>query len=382
MNEKEIKNLADSIEKGTNPVDVAGYGRENTHQGYLTWLLNTWRWKDARKAIDLLIDSASITWPKENDRFRMISENWKRNFPEHFWCEFERGIGDKRVDLLICTNSGNNMNLPIELKTDTKLKKTQLNDYSSNRENELGLVFLLGSSAIRDDYQVDATEVNGCFGCLTVEDILSSWQDLYRNMPQRGKEWYDSLQNERLRLNCAIEIENYDRSKCDSEVFGSWKYGYRSERHLVYSKMNSVKNVLHENKNKELTKWILYDGVRNTVLNLRESKYSWKDIPNIEKTRYYWEFNDYKLTLKVEYTGAQGDGENKEILSWIKEKKDGINEKEWSWPDGVTPSRPRKSEGTWISVFHWKLTFDSAQSVADKAVKIIELVENSKVLDS
>ena len=386
MKEKEIKELATCIEKGTNPVEVAEYGRESTHKGYLTWLLNSGRWgnkKDARKAIDLLVGSASITWPKEDDRYREIAENWKTNFPETFWCHYERKIGaNSKVDLLLCTNPEDNMNLPIELKTDTKLSKTQLNNYSSNRENELGLVFLLGSSAVREDYQNDPTEINGCFGILTVEDILSSWQNLYHSIPQPGRDWYDSLKNEVLRLNCAFEIENYDISISDSKDFEWWKYGYRSPKHLYYSKLNSVRKVLHDNKNNKLTKWILYDGGHNTVLNLRESKHSWKDIPNLGKSRYYWEFINEKLALKVEYTGEQSDDAFRGTKSWISGKKDSLNKTEWSWPDGVTPSRPRARAGTWISVFHWKLTFDSAELVANQAVKIIELVENSKILDN
>ena len=121
MNEEEFKKLAICIEKGTNPVEVAGYGRESTHKGYLTWLLNSEHWNDARKAIHLLVDSASITWPKENDRYRKIAENWKNKSPKKFQCEYECRIGDKnsKVDLLLCPNNGNNVNLPIELKTDT-----------------------------------------------------------------------------------------------------------------------------------------------------------------------------------------------------------------------------------------------------------------------
>ena len=385
MKEREIKELATCIEKGANPVEVAEYGRESTHKGYLTWLLNSGRWgdkKDARKAIDLLVDSASIKWPKENDRYQESTENWKRNFPKNFWCQYERKIGaNSKVDLLLCTNPGDNMNLPIELKTDTKLSKTQLNNYSSNRENELGLVFLLGSSAVREDYQNDPTEVNGCFGILTVEDILSSWQNLYHSMPQPGKDWYDSLKNEAIRLNCAFEIENYDSSICDSNDFEWWKYGYRTPKHLYYSKLNSVRNVLHDNKNREVTEWRLYDTPGNTVLNLKNSNYSWKDIPNLGKNQYYWEFNDYIFTLKVIYEEEYG---NEKIIEWVGKKQDSLKQG-WNWPDGVTlrpPRKPRSDAKRYVSVLRWNLTFDSAQSVADQAVKVIELLANSKILDN
>lgn len=225
------------------------------------------------------------------------------------------------MDLFLRSEKGNGLGLPIELKTDTKLRKTQLNDYSSNREDELGLVFLLGSTAVRDDYHNETTNINGCFGILTVEDILSSWKNLFHSMPQQGKNWYDSLRNEALRLNRAFEIEKYEISITGGKD-ADWrkKYGYRGnnyEKHLYFSKLNSVRKVLCD-KNNELTKWNLYDGGRNTVLNLKETKYSWKDVPNLGKNQYYWEFNDNDFTLKVRYEEKFGDNK---IIEWIVKKQ-------------------------------------------------------------
>ena len=376
-----IKNLATCIEKGTNPVEVAGYGRESTHKGYLTWLLNTGHWKDDRKAIDLLIDWPSTKCPEDNDSYQKFAGQWKQNFPSEFWCGFEYPIGNRRrVDLILKSGNGNNLGPPIELKTDGHLGTGQLDTLSSF--SKFGLVFLLDSSSIRCDSFHEPSDKIECWKWITINDIRTAWESLYDSMPQPGKDWYGSLKNEALRLNCAFKIENYDRDMYDSKEFGWWKYGYRNLDHLYFSKLNSVREVLHDDKNNELTKWSLYDGGHNAVLNLRECKHSWKDIPNLGKSRYYWEFNDDKLALKVEYTGDKSEDAFRGTKSWISGKKDSLNQTEWSWPDGVTPSRPRARAGTWISVFHWKLTLDSAESVADQVVKIIELVENSKILDN
>lgn len=379
MNEKEIKNLADCIEKGTNPVEVAGHGRGSTHKGYLTWLLNSGHWSNAPKAIELLVDSPSITCSQENDRYQEIALNWKSNFTGPFWCEYERRIGDRnsRVDLLLCTNNENDMDLPIELKVDDDLEYSQLEKYSSGREDELGLVFLLGSSSVRDDSYHNI----GCWKWITVNEILAAWECLYDSMPPRGREWYNSLQNEALRLNCAFEIENYDRSICNNDNFEMWKYGFRGEKHLNFSKLSSVKNVLYNNRNKEVSEWELYDTRNNTVLNLKSKTYPWKNIPNLGENKYYWEFNDDKFVLKVEYEKERGDNG---IREWIGRKQDSFKEG-WSWPDGVTllpPRRPKSNTKWHISVLRWELTFDSAKSVADQAIKIIESVSNSKVLDN
>ena len=67
-----------------------------------------------------------------------------------------------------------------------------------------------------------------------------------------------------------------------------------------------------------------------------------------------------------------------------REKQDSLKQG-WNWPDGVTlrpPRKPRSDAKRYVSVLRWNLTFDSAQSVADQAVKVIELLANSKILDN
>ena len=380
MNEEEFKKLAICIDKGTNPVEVAGYGRESTHKGYLTWLLNTGHWKDARKAIDLLIDWPSTKCPEDNDSYQKFAGQWKQSFPSDFWCGFEYPIGNRRrVDLILKSGNGNNLGPPIELKTDGHLGTGQLDTLSSF--SKFGLVFLLGSSAVRCDSFHEPSDKIECWKWITISDIRTAWEGLYDSMPQPGKDWYESLKNEALRLNCAFEIENFDRGMYDSKEFGWWKYGYHSEKHLYYSRLHSVEEFL--NVNGKFGKWALYDGGYNTVLNLNyrreKSEYSWIRVPGREDN-YYWEFNDNKFVLKVQYAKEYGDDG---IKTWIKEKKLLIKESDIDWPGGVIPNSPQSRGGKWyISVFQWILPFDSAQSVADHAVKIIELVDNSKILDN
>ena len=271
------------------------------------------------------------------------------------------------------------MGPPIELKTDGHLGTGQLDTLSSF--SKFGLVFLLGSSAVRCDSFHEPSDKIECWKWITISDIRNAWDSLYDSMPQPGKDWYDSLKNEALRLNCAFEIENFDSSICDSNDFEWWKYGYRNLDHLYFSKLNSVREVLHDDKNNELTKWSLCDGGHNAVLNLRESKHSWKDIPNLGKNQYYWEFNNDDFTLKVQYENECGDDKIKE---WIVKKQDSLKQRQ-NWPDGVTlkqTSKPRSNANWYVSILRWNLTFDSAESVAEQAVKIIELVGNSKILNN
>ena len=141
-----LSEIRNRIDKGCNPVEVAGYGREGTHKGYLTWLLNTWRWPGARDGLRRLVERAQ--WP--SDSRREHATQWVHSFPREFWCEYERRFGSGKIDLLVQAENG--ANLPIELKTDSVADEDQLARMSSDPGNfPFGLILCLGSTAVRDD---------------------------------------------------------------------------------------------------------------------------------------------------------------------------------------------------------------------------------------
>ena len=277
-----LEEVACRLDAGSNPVEVAGYGRESTHKGYLTWLLNTSRWSEAKEGLCRLVEAAD--WPGSSSRRRSATE-WVRKFPEDFWSEYERRIGRKKVDLMVTAghDDSSQKSLPIELKTDNVVAESQLSEMSINPEQDIGLVLLLGTSAVRDD---SIPKERGCFAPVTVDRILTAWEGLEASLPPVGHHWLEALRYENLRLNNAFGLSSKQRET----------YGYRSEKHLFYALLNSVKEILNENNSKGC--WSLYDGGHNTVLNLKP----WKSVAD-GNACVYWEFNDNKLCLKVAQCG-------------------------------------------------------------------------------
>jgi len=116
---EELARLVDTAE--ANPVEVAGYGREATHKGYLSWSLNTWHWPGAKRFLHGLVRDGGL-----------ISQSDELTKVKYFWTEYERNFGSRKVDLLIMgeTRSGKDLKLPIELKTDSQVSKEQMEGFA------------------------------------------------------------------------------------------------------------------------------------------------------------------------------------------------------------------------------------------------------------
>ncbi len=262
MSELTLQQVMDRIHNGSNPVEVAGYGRESTHKGYLTWLLHTAHWESAAQALVRLVEAALPVWP---DRHRASAHQWIQRCPDAVYSLFERRVGKGKVDLLVRAGNGDDRELlPIELKTDSKVRKGQLTKMSTENSPPIGLVLLLGSSAVRDDI-LPEIEDRGRFAPLTFLQIIDAWQDF--EMPRPGAAWLEALKHEQTRFTRAFEIGT-DQPR----------WAYRSDKHLFYALLASVKREL-ENQYSEFGSWRLYDGGWNTVLNLdSDNGWSWNPV--------------------------------------------------------------------------------------------------------
>lgn len=334
------------LNRGCNPVEVAGYGRESTHKGYLTWLLNTSHWPKAKEGLIRLVEIVGHDWP--DDCAGRTSE-WIQQCPDAFYCEYERKVGGGKVDLLVKAEDDSDL-LPIELKTDSIVGQDQLSKMSVDPNLKIGLVLLLGSSAVRDD-SIPERPQQGCFAPLTIDNILAAWKTI--DMPKAGRDWLEALQHEQLRLNNAFDLNSEKR-----------EYAYRDSKHMFYALLNSVKKVLNE-EYPNIGTWQLYDGGYNTVLNLE----SWKKVARGNASAY-WEFNDCELVLKVEQCGE----ENLTRL-WVQEIQSKIQNLQLQ--RGIEARKPKKAKAgsTWISVWWWCLPFDSARGVAQHSVDIIQQIQ-------
>ena len=351
MAELTLSKVKDRLDKGCNPVEVAGYGREATHKGYLTWLLNTWHWSGAREGLKRLVKEAK--WPS-GSRCE-DAENW-HNFPKEFWCEYERRVGNGNVDLLVRAECGSK--LPIELKTDSVARDGQLKKMSSDQENyPFGLILCLGSSAVRDD-RVDKY---GCFALVTLDTILDGWKDLISSMPRPGRDWIESLRHEQLRLTNAFDLTPDQRKRW-------WDYGYRTDKHLSYALLSSVRKTLND-KHDDLGTWELYDGSYNTVLNLVHDDWSWRSVAG-GNAEFYWEFNNENLFLKIH---PCEDRDEQIAREWVEETKEKVREGYPGFKEGIRARKVGKERPQSISVVKWELKddFSTAHCVADRAVDII-----------
>ena len=345
-------------------MELAGYGRESTHKGYLTWLLNTWHWSKAREGLISLVEAAGDGWPDDGRgkaEWIQKATDWIQQCPKEFYCEYERRVGRGKVDLLVKAGNGGTYDLPIELKTGGATSESQLRRMSVDRKHGIGLVLRLGSSAVRDDGMPENQANWGCFAPLTVSNILDVWEEMKGDMPQAGRDWLEALEHERLRLNGAFDLSSEDR-----------EHVYRNRKHMFYALLHSVRKVLHDEHDK-LGAWRLYDGGYNTVLNLRgDSEWSWNKVAG-SNAEAYWEFNDCNLVLKVKQCGVD------EITrDWIEKTQKKIQN--LKLPCMVKSKKPKKARAgsKWISVWRWDLPFDTAHDVAERSVEIIR--ETSKSL--
>ncbi|MBM4321669.1 MAG: hypothetical protein FJ125_17440 [Deltaproteobacteria bacterium] len=347
--------IADRIRRGTNPVEVAGYGYESTHKGYLAWLLNSGHWTGAQEAMARLLRAAD--WP-ESERPQV--ERFVSALLPPFWCWTEKKVGAAKSDLLLASGTnGTGPKLAIELKVDSPPGSKQFPKMSEGlgKEADLGLALLLGTSAIRDDYLHCGGY--GRFGTLTALAILQTWEGLA--LPAPGQAWCEALTHEQQRLEGAYTLPGALQSVW-------WNAGYRSLRHMMYAKLHAVRGALEATA--ICKPWHLYDGGFNTVLCLHgDSRRSW--LPVAKNVLAFWEWNDDRLVLKVEAK----DGQSREMARrWLTAFQRRAGQVNCGVPQKTLP-RAAHSGSTWISVQSWAPRFENPRVAADDAVAVIEAFE-------
>lgn len=349
-----MRNIKDCLDIGCNHVELAGYGRESTHKGYLTWLLNTTHWPDARNFLYELIQQADGN----------LADEWLNNFPIDFWCEYERRVGNGKVDLIVTSDQDDlNSQLPIELKTDRVVTPAQLENMHV-ADLRLGLVFLLGSSAVRDD---NATaDQAGAFKIIPLDQILSTLEYFESSLPSPGKDWLNALRHEKLRLNIGFQLTDEQR-----ECY--WKYGYRSDKHHYFALLKSLRD--EENLKGD---WYLEDGGHNTAMYLNK-EFTRTDF--VAETYVYWEFNDNNLCLKIKMPDR--DEHREEMRNWIINTQTEIDElwgryscTEVNQVRGIVKKRrypPRRdSKATWVRIMGWICELDTSRNVAARVISVIK----------
>ena len=356
----DFQTLQRRLHEGKNPVELAGYGRESTHKGYLTWMLDTGRWRQAREAIQRLVH---VAWTRKHRPRTLTADGgpqawWEApeppTVPASFWTEFERPLGKRKVDLMIMTNDGGTKKVwgALELKTDSPPGKNQFVKMSKCLEGKPALVINLGSMSVRDDGSHTGGYAD--FAVIRPRDILEAWTPL--DKPTPVAQWLEALAHEVWRLENAFHLTRAERKSW-------WIWGYRSPKHLHYALLQAVRENLHR-RHPDIGTWQLFDGGHNTVLNLQRCPYSWialKDHPGLTA---YWEFNDRRLMLKV-----KREEDPTKTRAWIRTWQNTAKRQPCRWPMEL-PGALRAS-ATWISVMTWEVPDDSPDEMADAAVAVI-----------
>ncbi|MXX06071.1 MAG: hypothetical protein F4Z71_04850 [Gammaproteobacteria bacterium] len=345
MNSLDAKILKQRLAQGCNPVDIAGYGRESTHKGYLTWILNSEHWHLAGTAVLRLLE---VALKKKCEKQCKREELWLKLKPNEVRTDYEKKIGSGKVDLLVRAVGSETDCLPIELKTDGKATKDQITKLSKKGAPEIGLILLLGTSAIRDDCMPND---KGNFVPLTISEILDAWSEF--DLPQAATDWLNALTHENFRLENAFSM----RSEKLEEV------GYRDSNHRYFALLHSVQEELNERRKE----WRLYWGGYNPVLNWKIDG-KWLSVAK-GNAEVFWEFNNNKLVLKVWRRGDESITKN-----WITDKQHKLSG--LKFPEKPKKFRSARTGSTWISVMGWAdIPFDCARQVAEYALQIIDIAQ-------
>jgi len=332
-----------------NPVNIAGYGRESTHKGYLSWVFSTEHNKEL--AVNL-IQALSNAFTQSNG----LSDY------THADCYFEQQIGNRKVDLLVKLRSESSSKsqflLPIELKTDSgpsgeKQFQDMSSQISANPDYLGGLVFCLGSSCVQN-YKW------GKFQILGPDKILSYWKKFYDEGPDFLKDWLEMLAVEIGRKELAVEV--YKLCKKDWGAF--WGFGYRNYKHLMYYVYAKIRESLHSN-NKSRT-WEIYDGGYNAVMNLKSGSESWQDIPEINGLRWFFEFNDDRFCLKLE----QNSDDLKVVSDWANKCVSTLKAYKSNQP--IRTKNRRTWKKGWPLLGDWNVDFSDFANLENQIDDIIE----------
>lgn len=350
-----FESIRRSIKEGSNPVEVAGFGREAVHKGYLQWALNTDHWADAPRALTALLRAAVA--PEEGSAESAAAPI--PSVPESLHCLHEQKVGRRKVDLKAQgRGDGGSFSVAIELKVDAPPGKNQFRDMSAGLNGSPGIVLLLGTSALRTHSWDEVDFV--AFRTLTPSQILAAWERLEEEAPPPVQDWLSALRHEETRLHRVMELGRAARET-------TWlANGFRSPKCVWYAVLNQVRTPLSR---RGLGRWSLYDGGHNSVLNLSSHDNLWHPIASVPGLEAYFEFNDGELWLKVRLRGDEAEGRG-----WIQSYQARALALEGLPAHLPRPEKPRRARkgSTWVGVLAWKgLTFDDLDEVADLTAQIV-----------
>jgi hypothetical protein len=328
-----------------NPVNIAGYGKESTHKGYLSWILDSKRWEMAERAF-ISLCSAAVSQNNSKDELPKEAKDLE--------ILFEMPLNKRKVDLLIrFTSEGIKMAVPIELKTDSgpsgekQLEELSKPERFDTAQIPLRIVLLLGSSCVQ------SIENYGRFFPLRPKQIIMAINHFQGYYPEFCKDWIQSIQME-------IDRFNFVMNAYKSNLKDKYKiYGYRSPSHLMFYVLDHIRRYLI-NADPGCT-WKLYPSQHNTVLNLSVEG-SWIKLKDDINAQAYFEFNDDRFVLKLWKKGSN-DNNLRELIRDIQQAVKN---------DPLGSQTKVKLSGDSVSLCSWPMNFEHLEKCTEQVLKIVK----------
>lgn len=352
-----------------NPVEIAGYGRESTHKGYLSWILNSTKNPQAPEFLKALCLNAQVD-------IEPVASLRDMELPKSCDCMWERRLeAGGTIDLvaIACWDS-QEYAIPIELKSDSGSSSEKQFERLSASKTFDGtqiadrLVLCLGSAS--------ALYLNPKnFGRCNLNSIVAAAGACEPQKKRFFVDWAEAVQAENLRQRIAISA----LGAIEAGDYGIGTLGYRTERHLLFFVLGQLKEKL-EDRMSSCT-WSLYSSGHNTVLNHEVGDGEWYRTREIDGNLFF-EFNDRALVLKLRNGEYPEGGSRKaqsvappndpakvaEVIESIGRAVLECNPKSRVVPDA---RRTRRSQGTYRSIVKWKFDLTRQDEVVEAVYEIM-----------
>ena len=348
-----------------NSVEIAGYGRESTHKGYLSWILDSTKNLGAPQFLKALCEAARGDDVPKYSLCHLEP-------PQECKCYWEQTLAKRaKVDLVVRASwAKSEYAVPIELKTDTGASSEKQFDRLSKpkffRETPIAdrLVLCLGSSSVQ-------WLRTAKFMRLGPDEILGAETSCGPAGKQYFSDWLASVLAEKSRRLAALEAYKAVREK----TVDHWALGYRSSAHLLYYVLDPL--------GRKLTKrigdscWSLYSGGYNTVLNLKIDG-KWSRTRSI-RGNLFFEFNDDSFLLKlrngewgeaVKGKGKKNDPEKlRKVLTSVREE---VLENSPVDVPSADPIKGNRLDRTYLGVLRWRFDLTRQDEVVEAVAKIVD----------
>lgn len=345
-----------------NPVVIAGYSRESTHKGYLSWMLDSRRNKvNAMDITRKLLSAAEI-----DIDFKSV----------HVAPEAKTKTCNSKIDLVLRLDPSAkgecSEEIPVELKVESGPSG---NKQLQNLNNQPSIVLLLGSSSTRDFDWERYSNIK----VVRHSQLLELWKTFCNAGPLFLCHWLESVAMEVARKRLAHEL--YQRiiekptPRGQATLDELHSYGFCSDKHLWYYIYDAFRNVQEPFK-----KWQIADGSYNPVLS-GPSKSLPLETGVQEAYKWYFEFNYGVLRLKL--SKPEGDPYTLEKLKdWRKRLVEQANDPSNEKLPAAKPSSYNKWSKKWLTMVKWDLRNPSMdfERTAETTSNIIDRYQQSRMM--